>query len=99
VRQALRQRGVGRAEREQGLTAALDQVSEAESIERLARLYWSRRSAEQGPERLRRLWAMLLRRGFPAELVRERLQALWPRWRDALDGLEPAEREEDLEQG
>ena len=40
---------------------------------------------------LRKLWAFLLRRGFPAGLVNDRLHALWPRWSDALDGLEPAE--------
>jgi hypothetical protein len=31
------------------------------------------------------------RRGFPSDLVRTRLAELWPRWRDALDGLEAAE--------
>jgi hypothetical protein len=44
------------------------------------------------PERrLPRLWAFLLRRGFAASLVHERLKALWPRWSDALEGLEPLE--------
>jgi 3-hydroxyacyl-CoA dehydrogenase len=42
---------------------------------------------------MRRLWAFLLRRGFPATLILSRLKALWPRWQDALDGLEPAEAE------
>ena len=99
VRQALYQRGVPRKDAEQGLAAALDQVSETESIERLARLYWSRRSQGEPHERLRRLWAFLLRRGFPADLVRTRLQALWPRWRDALDGLDPIEHDTEQEQG
>jgi hypothetical protein len=35
----------------------------------------------------------LLRRGFPATLILSRLKALWPRWQDALEGLEPAEPE------
>ena len=30
-------------------------------------------------------------RGFAADLVRRRLRALWPRWSDALEGIEPAE--------
>jgi hypothetical protein len=48
------------------------------------------------PERrLPRLWAFLLRRGFTAGLVHERLGALWPRWAKALEGLEPAEPVED----
>jgi SOS response regulatory protein OraA/RecX len=99
VRQALFQRGVPRNHAEHGLASALDQVSEAESVERLARLYWSRRSEGEPRERLRRLWALLLRRGFPADLVRTRLLALWPKWRDALDGLDPVEHEPEQEQG
>lgn len=94
VRQALRQRGVGRGDREDGLARALDQVSEAEALERAARLYWTRRAKVEPRERLRGLWAFLLRRGFPAELVSARLGALWPRLRDALDGLEPGEADE-----
>jgi len=35
-----------------------------------------------------------VRRGYPAELVSARLGALWPRLRDALDGLEPGEADE-----
>jgi len=68
-------------------------------VERLARLYWSRRSEGEPRERLRRLWALLLRRGFPADLVRTRLLELWPTWRDALDGLDPVEHEPEQEQG
>ncbi len=94
VRQALRQRGVGRGDREDGLARALDQVSEAEALERAARLYWTRRAKVEPRERLRGLWAFLLRRGFPAELVSARLGALWPRLREALDGLEPGEADE-----
>ena len=36
----------------------------------------------------------LIRRGFPAGLVQDRLRVLWPRWGDALEGLEPAEEPE-----
>lgn len=94
VRQALRQRGVPRQDAEAGLGAALEQVSEGEEIARLARLYWARRSPRDEPrERLRKLWGFLQRKGFPGDLVRQRLSALWPRFSDALDGLDPVEDE------
>ena len=35
--------------------------------------------------------AFLLRRGFPAGLVRERLSALWPRWREGLEDVPEAD--------
>ena len=94
VRQSLRRRGVPREDTEAGIGSALEQVSEAQSIERLARLYWSRRSKDEPRVRLKRLWGFLLRRGFPGGLVRERLLALWPRWQDALDGLDPEDGQE-----
>jgi len=40
------------------------------------------------PDRTRRLWAFLMRRGFPAGLVQERLRALWPAQGEILEGLE-----------
>ena len=39
-------------------------------------------------DRMRRLWAFLMRRGFPAGLVHERLRALWPTQGEILEGLE-----------
>ena len=59
----------------------------------LARRYWRQREADEPRKRVQKLWAFLLRRGFPGDLVRTRLGKLWPRWSDALDGLEPAEEE------
>jgi SOS response regulatory protein OraA/RecX len=85
----LRARGVARLAAEKGLTDALADVSEAEALEAQARKYWRERQRDEPAQRLRKLWAFLLRRGYPAGLVRERLAALWPRWQDALDGLEP----------
>jgi regulatory protein len=91
VRQALRQRGVPRTEAEAGIAGALREVDERAVLDGLARRYW-RQHARVAPERrLPRLWAFLLRRGFAAGLVHERLKALWPKWSDALDGLEPAD--------
>jgi regulatory protein len=94
VRQGLRQRGVDRPTIETGIAGALREVDEREILDALARRYWQRRARVEPSQRLPRLWAFLLRRGFAPGLVRERLCALWPRWRDALDGLEPQDAAE-----
>jgi len=60
----------------------------------VARRYWRQHTGDEPALRLRKLWAFLLRRGFPAGLVSERLRALWPRWQDAIEGLEPVEETE-----
>jgi regulatory protein len=91
LRQALRRRGVARDVAQAGVQEALEQVSEADVVDRLARRYWRASTRKPPDKRLRSLWAFLLRRGFPATLILSRLKALWPRWQDALDGLEPAE--------
>ena len=91
VRQGLHQRGVARAETEAGLAGALREVDERAVLDGLARRYWRQHARVEPARRLPRLWAFLLRRGFAAGLVHERLSALWPRWTDALDGLEPVE--------
>jgi SOS response regulatory protein OraA/RecX len=89
IRQGLRQRGVAGAIIEQGIREALGEVDEGQVLERLARRYWTQRRRDAPERRLRALWAFLLRRGFPARLVHERLRKMWPRWSDALEGLEP----------
>ena len=89
VRQGLRSRGVAGATIEQGIREALGEVSEAGVVDRLARRYWTQRRRDAPARRLRGLWAFLVRRGFPPALVHERLRELWPRWSDALEGLEP----------
>jgi regulatory protein len=91
LRQGLRKKGVARAVAEAGIQAALGQVSEAGVIDGLARRYWKANARKSPEKRLRALWGFLLRRGFPATLILSRLKALWPRWQDALDGLEPVE--------
>ena len=95
IRQGLRQRGVVREELEAGLNAALRDVSEDEVLDRVARRYWKQHTRVEPARRLPRLWAFLLRRGFAPGHVRRRLLSLWPRWSDALEGLEPAEVEMD----
>ena len=91
IRQGLRQRGVARSETEAGLASALNEVDERSVLDALARRYWRQHARVEPKQRLPRLWAFLLRRGFAVGLVHERLSALWPRWADALEGLEPAE--------
>ncbi len=95
IRQALRQRGVARGEAEAGLRSALAEVDEKAVVESLARRYWRAHLRVEPGQRLPRLWAFLLRRGFAPALVRERLSALWPRWAEALEGLEPLEEGEE----
>jgi len=91
IRQGLQRRGVGRSEAEAGLAGALREVDEKAVLDGLARRYWRQHARVEPARRLPRLWAFLLRRGFAAGLVHDRLSALWPRWADALEGLEPAE--------
>ena len=91
VRQGLRRRGVARSEAEAGLASALREVDEKGVLDSLARRYWRQHARVEPARRLPRLWAFLLRRGFAAGLVHERLSALWPRWADALEGLEPVD--------
>ena len=93
IRQDLRARGVPRDLAEGGLAEALSEVPEADTLERVAQRYWRNRVSDEPRQRLRKLWAFLIRRGFPSDLVRARLAELWPRWRDALDGLEAAEED------
>jgi regulatory protein len=89
VRLELRRKGVGRAVAEAGLAEALREVPEREVLEGLARRFWRSHAKDDPRRRIRKLWAFLVRRGFSAEMVEGELRALWPRWGDALAGLEP----------
>jgi regulatory protein len=91
IRHDLQERGIARATADAGLKRALDDVPEVDIVDVLAHRYWSRRSKEPPPERMRKMWAFLLRRGFPPALVHDRLRTLWPRWRGVLDDLPPVE--------
>jgi regulatory protein len=93
LRQGLRRKGVAKSVADKGIQEALAQVSEAAVIDALARRYWKAHARKDPERRLRALWGFLLRRGFPATLILSRLKALWPRWQDALEGLDPAEAE------
>ena len=91
IRAALASKGVGREAAETGLREALDEVSEGATLDETARRYWRQKTAEDPRRRLRKLWGFLLRRGFSADLVAERLQALWPRWKDVLSEMAEGE--------
>jgi SOS response regulatory protein OraA/RecX len=94
VRQALERRGVAPRVAAAGLAEALRDVSEADTLDRVARSYWRQRSADDPERRVRRLWRFLLGRGFSADLVRERVRALWPKHGDVLEGMEPLSPED-----
>ena len=93
IRQGLRQRGVDRKVAEDGLTKALADAPEREALEAAARVYWRTHRRDEPAKRIQKLWAFLLRRGFPGGLVAERLGELWPRHRSDLEGLTPLEDE------
>ena len=90
VRADLRRRGIPASTAEPALERALRDVSETEALDTLASKYWRQRSRDEPARRMRKLWAFLVRRGYPAGLVSERLRALWPRWSDTVEDLEPA---------
>jgi len=89
IRQDLRLRGVDRRSVEAGIAGALREVDEKGVVDALARRYWRQHASAEPEKRLPRLWAFLVRRGFAPGLVRDRLARLWPKWSDALEGLEP----------
>jgi len=84
---ALGTRGVSRDLVRVGIERARGDVPETALLDRVAQRYWQRHARIESPRRLRRLWAYLLRRGFPAALVAARLRALAPDLDEALDGL------------
>jgi regulatory protein len=97
VRAGLRGKGVARLTAEAGLREALAEVSEADVLDALARRYWRQHAADAAPRRLQKLFAFLLRRGFPAGLVSGRLRRLWPRQSEALSDLESLEPDDTVE--
>ena len=93
IRAALASKGVGREAAEKGLREALEEVSEGAALDQAARQYWRQKTEDDPRRRLRKLWGFLLRRGFSAGLVAERLRALWPRWKGLLEEMAEAEGE------
>ena|SRR5688572_20821224 len=94
IRHGLRERGVAPALVERAIGDAAKDGSEREALDALARKYWRIHARVEPETRLRRLWVFLLRRGFPASAVHERLQKLWPKHGGAIEGLEMTAPEE-----
>jgi regulatory protein len=88
IQQALESRGVARPQAQAGLTEALAEISETAVLDAAAHRFWKERGRAEPLLRMRRLYAHLVRRGFPPALVQARLSELWPRWREALEGLD-----------
>jgi regulatory protein len=78
IRQGLRTRGVAGELVERALQKAAAEGMETEALDAAARSYWRTHPRVEPALRIRRLFVFLMRRGFPAALVHERLRALWP---------------------
>ena len=89
VRIELERRGFPRESGEAAVRRALEELSEPELLDRAALRYWRANARIPVQKRLRRLHDFLLRRGFPASLVGERLRALWPELREVLPEEHP----------
>ncbi|HLA77109.1 MAG TPA: regulatory protein RecX [Vicinamibacteria bacterium] len=88
LRAELLRRGIRRPVLERGLAEALGEVPEVAVVETQALKYWRLHQRDLPARRIQKLWAFLLRRGFPADLVRERLEHLWPRASRTLPGFD-----------
>jgi regulatory protein len=95
IRHGLRTRGVAGEVVERALEQIAGDGSEQETLDAVARKYWRLHTRHEPAARMRRLWAFLLRRGFPGGLVHDRLRALWPKHGDGLSDLEALESETD----
>jgi regulatory protein len=91
IRARLEQRGAPSAAVAAGVAEALGEIPEAEALDALVQRRWPQQPGRSPEERVQRLAAFLLRRGFPAALVASRLQDLIPGAAEALAGLEDFE--------
>jgi regulatory protein len=91
IRQGLRSRGIEKETSERAVAQAIEDGSEQEALDAAAQKYWRAHPRVDAPVRLRRLFVFLLRRGFPAGLVGERLRALWPKQGSVVHELEDAQ--------
>jgi regulatory protein len=88
IRQGLQTRGVAGELVERALRQASAEGMERDALDAVARKYWRLHPRVEPGPRMRRLFVFLLRRGFPAALVHERLRALWPKPGESLEELE-----------
>jgi SOS response regulatory protein OraA/RecX len=84
---ALGQRGVPREVAQAGLTQALELVPEAEVLETVAQRYWLRQTRLPPAVRARRLFAFLVRRGFPVAAVLRETRRLCPSQAELVENL------------
>lgn len=85
IRQSLRTLGVDGELAERALRQAAEDGSERDALDAAARKYWRAHPRTEPALRIRRLFVFLMRRGFPAALVGERLRSLWPSQREAFE--------------
>jgi regulatory protein len=88
IRQGLRTRGVAGELVERALQDAATEGLEKDALDAAARSYWRTHPRVEPAIRVRRLFVFLVRRGFPAGLVHERLRALWPKPGESLEEFE-----------
>jgi len=88
IRAELRQRGVSREVADKGLKQAMSERSERDTLDAVARRLLGARSRDDPRKRLVKVYAALVRRGFPPTLIRERLFKLRKEARDILDGYQ-----------
>lgn len=81
----LTRKGVAEAHTLKALEATRDDATEAATVDQLARAAWKRHAGAAPRQRLARVYAFLLRRGFPPGLVLDRLRSLHPRLADKLE--------------
>lgn len=98
IRAALRQRGVARETAEKGLEDALRERPEAPVVDACARRLLRQHARAERRRRLAKVFAALIRRGFPPSLVRDRLAVLEPGCRDMLEDYGVAASEADSDE-
>jgi regulatory protein len=97
IRQGLRTRGVAGELVERALGQAAAEGMERDALDAAARSYWRTHPRVEPAVRIRRLFVFLMRRGFPAGLVHERLRVLWPKPGAELEELDVVDQaDEDI---
>ena len=80
-------RGISRDDARRGLEQALEVVPELPALEQLAGRYWQRHARLAAQQRARRLFAFLLRRGFPAASIVLCMRSICPEHSESIEGL------------
>ncbi|MCM2254832.1 MAG: recombination regulator RecX [Vicinamibacteria bacterium] len=94
VRAELRSRGVHPKLADVAVAEALAEAPEPVRIEALARAWWRTHKSGEPQARVRRLAGWLVRRGFPASAVADKLRHLFPRDADGFGEIADAPEED-----